>query len=163
MGIPEYRVPLPGGSTPSQNDILVLARTPHELITIAVEGKVDESFGPPTGQRLADASVGQLRRYDFLRCVLGMPDEDFRDVRYQLLHRTASALLTAELFHAQSAVMLIHWYPKKTSALCFEDYRTFVSMFGLEAEMNTLNGPVSVHGIDLYFGWVTGDPIFLTK
>ena len=32
LGVPEYRVPLPGGSRPSQNDLFVLGRTERGLI-----------------------------------------------------------------------------------------------------------------------------------
>jgi len=46
LGIPEHQVSLPGGSTASQNDIYVLAKSSRdELISIAVEGKVSEPFG----------------------------------------------------------------------------------------------------------------------
>ncbi|MFA7012304.1 MAG: hypothetical protein WC202_05045, partial [Desulfobacterales bacterium] len=44
--LPEHKVPLPGGSRSSQNDIWVLARSKGQLISIAVEGKVSETFGP---------------------------------------------------------------------------------------------------------------------
>jgi Domain of unknown function (DUF6946) len=44
--VPEYRIPLPGGSRASQTDVFVLARSATGLVTIAVEGKVDEAFGP---------------------------------------------------------------------------------------------------------------------
>ncbi len=46
LGIPEHQVPLPGGSRPSQNDLWVLARCGAGLVSIAVEGKVAEPFGP---------------------------------------------------------------------------------------------------------------------
>ncbi len=46
VAFPEYTVPLkPYGSRPSQNDIFILAKGNGQLISIAVEGKVDEPFG----------------------------------------------------------------------------------------------------------------------
>ena len=45
IALPEYKVPLPGGRRASQNDIFILAKGNDQLISIAVEGKVDESFG----------------------------------------------------------------------------------------------------------------------
>src|SRR3546814_407772 len=45
LALPEHQVPLPGGSRPSQNDVWALARSQDQLISIAVEGKVSESFG----------------------------------------------------------------------------------------------------------------------
>ena len=44
--LPEHQVPLPGGSRPSQSDVWVLARGGTDLVSIAVEGKVSEPFGP---------------------------------------------------------------------------------------------------------------------
>jgi hypothetical protein len=44
--VPEFKVPLPGGAHASQNDIFVLARSTAGPISIMVEGKVNESFGP---------------------------------------------------------------------------------------------------------------------
>jgi hypothetical protein len=46
LGIPEHRVPLPGGRRASQTDLFVLARANEGLAAIAVEGKVAEPFGP---------------------------------------------------------------------------------------------------------------------
>lgn len=46
LALPEHKVPLPGGSRSSQNDIWVLVRSKGQLISIAVEGKVSEPFGP---------------------------------------------------------------------------------------------------------------------
>jgi hypothetical protein len=43
-------VPLPGGSTQSQNDAFVLARTPKGLVSITIEGKVSEPFGETLGK-----------------------------------------------------------------------------------------------------------------
>ena len=45
--IPEHKVPLPGGRTESQNDVFVLGSTESSLVSICVEGKVEESFGEP--------------------------------------------------------------------------------------------------------------------
>jgi hypothetical protein len=41
---PEWKVPLPGGSTASQSDVWILGKCFSGLVSIAVEGKVDESF-----------------------------------------------------------------------------------------------------------------------
>lgn len=45
LGIPEYKVALPGRGHESENDLFVLVRTDKELIPVMVEGKVNESFG----------------------------------------------------------------------------------------------------------------------
>ena len=76
------------------------------LCVMAVEAKVNEDFGPLVGERRKEASQGQSDRLEYLRQLLGIPSLP-DSIRYQLLHRTAAALLTARLFHAGTAVMLV--------------------------------------------------------
>ena len=52
LAIPEHKVPLPGGSSSSQNDLFVLAKNHDHLISIAVEGKVSEHFGDTVSTRI---------------------------------------------------------------------------------------------------------------
>ena len=47
---PEWKVPLPGGNAASQNDIWILAKCNVGLVSIAVEGKVEESFDKDLGK-----------------------------------------------------------------------------------------------------------------
>jgi len=51
LKIPEHKVELDTGNVPSQNDLFVLARTDSDLVTIVVEGKVREPFGPKVADR----------------------------------------------------------------------------------------------------------------
>ena len=104
--IPEYQIPLPGGSRASQTDVFVLGRAATGLVTIAVEGKVDEAFGPTVAERRADESKGVEVRLKFLMDCLGLSAIP-GSIRYQLLHRTASAVIAAQQFFAPTAVMLI--------------------------------------------------------
>ena len=85
--LPEHRVPLPGGSRPSQNDVWVLARCGDGLVSVTVEGKARETFGPQLGKWREGASPGKQVRLAFLLHTLGfsVPPDD--EIRYQLLHR----------------------------------------------------------------------------
>ena len=134
FAIPEHKVDLPGGRRPSQNDIWVLARSRSGLVSIAVEGKVSEAFGPTVGQWLRDASPGKRERLEFLRAELGIADAVPEDVRYQLLHRAASAVIEAKRFCARQAVLLVHSFSKDDEWL--DDYRRFASLFGVDAAPN---------------------------
>jgi hypothetical protein len=99
LALPEHKVPLPGGARSSQNDIWVLARSEHQLISMAVEGKVSEPFGPTVQEWQTESSPGKVKRLAFLLSLLGLssiPDT----TRYQLLHRTASAIIEAQRFNA---------------------------------------------------------------
>jgi hypothetical protein len=95
LGIPEFKVPLPGGVRPSQNDLFVLAKSERGPVSIMVEGKVSESFGPTLGQWRNDASQGKEERLRFLLSTLGLLKNPEDSVRCQLLHRAASALSPA--------------------------------------------------------------------
>ena len=59
--LPEWQVPLPGGARFSQNDIWILAKAGGGLVSIAIEGKVGEPFGPTLADWKADASSGKER------------------------------------------------------------------------------------------------------
>ncbi|MBN2719485.1 MAG: hypothetical protein JXR72_00125, partial [Proteobacteria bacterium] len=108
LALPEYKVPLPGGKRASQNDIFVLAGNSKSLVTIAVEGKVDEMFGPTLGEWFKEDSEGKKERLQFLSGLLNVNLKSHPDIRYQLVHRTASALILARSFHAKNALMLVH-------------------------------------------------------
>jgi len=73
--IPEYQVDLPGGQRPSQTDVFVLMRGSRGLVAIAVEGKVDEAFGPTVGEKRAEASAGVIRRLAWLSNRLGLSSQ----------------------------------------------------------------------------------------
>lgn len=152
-GLPEYQTPLPGGSRPSQTDLLVLARNDNGLVVIAVEGKAEESFGPLVSEWLKQASPGKERRLAYLCEVLGLERSVVEDLRYQLLHRTASALVEANRLHAQTAVMLVHSF--SPNATWFEDFAGFVQALGGEAGRDAVCELGEKFGRTLALGWVS--------
>lgn len=64
--LPEWKVALLGGRRPSQNDAWILARTDEVLVSITVEGKVDEPFDRPLADWKVDASSGKRQRLEYL-------------------------------------------------------------------------------------------------
>jgi hypothetical protein len=58
--------------------------------------RVSESFGPTLEEWLSEASPGKRERLSFLLTELGLADEPAGTIRYQLLHRVASAVVTAD-------------------------------------------------------------------
>ena len=104
--MPEWEVDLPGGDRPSQTDILALTRNDTGMVVLGVEAKVDEPFGPTLGEKRDGASPGQNERLAYLEEMLCCNKSFDDSIRYQLLHRTVSALLTAKAFHASVASML---------------------------------------------------------
>lgn len=161
LAVPEHQVPLPGGSRPSQNDIWVLARSESGLVSIAVEGKVSEPFGPTVEEWLAEGTPGKNTRLSFLCEQLGLCDAPPLSLRYQLLHRTASAIIEAKRFCAPTALMLVHSFNQ--SHLWFDDYRAFASLLGCAVGVNEVSHVGIRDGIDLYVGWVCGNEKYLSK
>jgi hypothetical protein len=154
-GFPEYKVQIPPSTRhPSQTDLMVIAHGCRELVVIAVEGKVDESFGELISDWKKHDTQGKTERLHFLTGCLGVAGEQLDAIRYQLLHRTVSALLTAERFAARHSVMLVHSFSPKHAG--FADYSAFLRLFGVEATRDAIQLAANRNGTSLYFSWVTG-------
>jgi hypothetical protein len=159
LAVPEFKVRLPGGSRPSQNDLFVLARSSAGPVSIMVEGKVSESFGPTLEEWQGQVSAGKVERLAFLLETLGLPTVLEGSIRYQLLHRTASAILEGERYRAAAAVMLVHSFSQEND--CWPYFRDFVGLFGVEAKLGRIQRLPAPTRIPLFAGWVIGDPRFL--
>ena len=152
LALPEHEVPLPGGSRPSQTDLWLLARSKSGLVSIAVEGKVDESFGPTLSEWQDGASEGKRKRLDFMLRLLGLSAEPPGNTRYQLLHRTASAVIEAQRFIAPQALMLVHSFSQSDASL--SDYQAFLALFGVAGDVNQVVSAGTRSDVHLHFAWV---------
>jgi len=167
LALPEYHVPLEGGTRDSQTDVFVLAKDADcGLVSIAVEGKYREDFGGTMAQWRRDVSSnsGKPARIKQICGLLGLklsvpepmlsvPDA----IRYQLLHRTASAIILAKRFNARTAVMLVHSFSKKDNH--FGDFGAFVRLFEDTAIVRVgelVHLTTTVDGIRVYAGWARG-------
>lgn len=159
FAIPEHQVPLPGGVTKSQNDVWVLAETNDGLVSIAVEGKVSEPFGPTVGEWYLEHSPGKEKRLKYLCGELEVSFPPPNHIRYQLLHRTASAIIEAKRFRANVAVMAVHTFSPTNEWL--EDYQSFLSLYGLNAGVNQAVSTLLETGMTLCLAWVHGDSKWL--
>ena len=160
---PEHVVPLPGGRAGSQNDIFALGTSQSTLFSMTVEGKVNEDFDQTIGQWIKNVSSprsGKRTRLSFLKRSLGLLSHEIDHIRYQLLHRTVSALIEAERLRLTTAVMLVHSFSHEDERL--EDYRQFVKLFDTTGDVNTVSYAGTKKGVDLYLAWVRGDARFLT-
>jgi hypothetical protein len=155
LAVPEYRTDLPGGDRPSQTDVMVIGRADGGAFVMAVEGKVDESFGPMLGEWLRDASDGKQLRWRFLCATLGLDESQSPTLRYQLFHRAASAVLAARRYHAPLAILLVQSFSASDAGMA--DFRAFVQLFGQEVIPGAL-APLAVLGnTRLFAGWVRGN------
>jgi len=159
--IPEYKVPLPGGARASQADVFVVARGQAGLVTLAVEGKVDESFGPTVGEWRAQDTEGKRERLAFITRLLSPPTAIPDSIRYQLLHRTASAVLGAQQFFANQTVMLVHSFSPTDK--WFDDFVAFTSLFDCRPKMGEVQRLGVLDGIEVFVGWCKGDQRFRTS
>lgn len=158
LAIPEYKVCLPGGTRPSQNDVFALLRTNEGLSSMTVEGKAREDFDVTIGvwkKRRTPKSKGINERLKPLLEITGLINTPTIDqVRYQLLHRMASAIIEAKKFHAQNAIMLIQSFVEEDRENHYEDFENFIKCYGKISEKEKLIYLGDLEKIKLYAGWV---------
>jgi hypothetical protein len=80
-------------------------------------------------------------------------------IRYQLLHRTASAILTARDFHAGAAVMMVQSFGTKVSLR--EDFDAFCRALGAQKLPGGMAVVCPFGQPRLFLGWCNGDARFL--
>ncbi len=159
VAIPEWEVDLPGGNRPSQTDILAITRNKIGLVILGVEAKVDEPFGPTLGEKKVNASPGALERIAYLEHELGCASSLDDSIRYQLLHRTISSLLTARAFHADVAVMLVHSFsPESKWREDFEAFALAVSSIRISEDLYEIKLNEDPR---LLIGWYKGNEKFI--
>jgi GTP pyrophosphokinase len=128
------------------------------LATIAIEGKAEEPFGEDTvAEWRRHDSSGRKKRLQFLLETLSLPDdEQVGSVRYQLLHRTAAAVIEARRFGALHALMLVHSFSPQ--ATWFDDFKAFTALFGATVPKNSVRRVAAIGDVTLHLGWVSDSP-----
>lgn len=99
-------------------------------------------------------SSGKEKRLQYLCDLLDLNNKNIDNIRYQLLHRTASAIITANKYHCDSAVVLIHSFSLTNKS--FEDYSKFAALYNLSVQPDYIVGPIKLNGVKVYWGWVAG-------
>jgi hypothetical protein len=152
FAVPEWVTDLPDGYRGSQSDLFALVRTLDQLVAVTVEGKVDEPFGPTVKQWLAETSSARPKRLADLCELLSVPGQVDDSLRYQLFHRTASAIIEASRFKADAAAMIVQSFSSEDR--WFDDFSKFAAFLGVaDVTKNRLHlAPVS-NGCPLYIGW----------
>gem|GEM_PF-7127426 len=156
LAIPEHKVyfpPMQGHA--SQNDVFALAKAINgDLLSIAVEAKVSESFGLTVDEWIADPTQGKTERLNFLEDKLHIVGKPLGNIRYQLLHRLCSALLEAERFNAKYAILVIHSFSQ--SDKWFGDFGAFLSLYGQKAVVGQLVALDLSIATKVFAGWAKG-------
>lgn len=150
-GFFEREVELGTRGRPSQTDLLALVRLRDGDGVIAVEGKARESFGPLVSEW--NDGPGKQARLDDLCEQLGLDAAAVGGLRYQLFHRTVSALIEARRYGVREALMLVHSFDPADSSL--GDYRAFATALGVDgAGVNAITSGVVRGDVTLRLGWV---------
>lgn len=138
----------------SQTDLLAVLGIGDELAVMAVEAKVTESFGPLVSEWIGDGSEGKEDRLRRLCGLLGLDRGSVGDLRYQLFHRTAAAILEARRYRGKKAVLMVHSFCDDATGL--PDFLGFFERMGARgAGRDALSEPVVVGGLTLWVGWTS--------
>lgn len=159
LAIVEHKVALPGGTRESQQDLFCLARAGGEDMAVTIEAKVNESFDKTVAEWFAKPSPGKRTRLAALCADLGIADPPPGGLRYQLLHRTAAAVIEARRFHRPVAAMIVHSF--SPDARWLDDFAAFAAHLGLDAGPGRAARKTLPCGTALILGWAPGDPAFL--
>lgn len=156
ISIPEYKVSLPGGSSPSQNDVLAVFSTKKSLSVMSVEGKAKEDFDKIISKwKTQTSDIGVEKRLGYILQKIGIKDKNIDNLRYQLFHRLASAVIMAEKFHAKNAIMIVQSFNDNDSENHFGDFVDFLNLYDhLSIEKSKLYRLTEVNGIEIFAAWV---------
>lgn len=165
IGIPEHKVPLPGGGHPSQNDLWAVLRVGESLVSMTIEAKAGEKLDNLVRDWLPRNGEPSRKpeRLAALQKELGVLGVDVAHLRYQLLHRSVSALLEAKRFGAQRAVMLVQSFNSQADELSWQDFTRFAELMGANYQQGRVAICQRPTAIPLYLGWVTSEPADLTR
>lgn len=168
-GIIESPVELDTGRGQSMSDLMLYCSKNGKDncmdFIIAVEGKADEPFGDIVEKWIRNGNDNPTKtrtnRLNFLNQLLGLEIKEYSKIKYQLIHRTASAILEAKKYGIRECMMLVHIF-KKTERdynKSLNDYSEFLKLFFKE-EINQdeiEKGKIlttDIEDISLNFLWV---------
>lgn len=151
-------VPLDTGEAPSLCDLLVFGHATCGHFVMAVEGRVEESFGELV--RIWCDSPAKRARLEVLCSRIGLDESAAQSLRYRLLLLTAAVLIEASRYRVEHAVVLVHSFEPRHEGL--DDYQRLVEALGLDAGSavpGRMVGPRRVGRIQLHLGWVHDLPL----
>ncbi len=156
IALPEHKVTLRGRGKPSQSDVWVLLLSGSGYVSMAVEGKAGEPFASTLADWVKEASEGKKERLQFLCETLQVADQPPPHLRYQLFHRTASAVLEAQRFRAPLAVMMVQSF--KADEESWRDYAAFAALLGGTPTRGRVTEATRRGSERLFLGWVDCPP-----
>ena len=158
----EHKIQPPGSGAASTTDLMVWASNGSGAVALAVEGKVTEDFGLHVAewkQQSSKSGGGSNRetRVNSMGKDLGLSPASLEPLRYQLVHRTWSAVEAARQNELPTAVMLVHSFlPAGHPENHLGDFSVFATALGVSAVGP--DEPLHVgqrQGVDLWLCWVS--------
>ena len=155
FAIAEHKVDLPGGTAASQSDVWAVIATSAGMVSMTVEAKASEAFGNESLEKWlvaggSEASIANRKnRWDYIRSHLPKSDA-FLQVRYQILHRCAAAVIEAKRLRLRYAAFVVQAF--NTPDTSFQDYAAFCEALNIPARRGSL-ATTSVDDIRLSVGW----------
>jgi hypothetical protein len=110
---------------------------------------------------LKGSSTGKQIRLEYLCDLLGLPCRLPDTLHYQLIHRTASAIIEGKRFKTDAAAMVVHSFSSTSRWL--DAFQFFGAQFKLDLEPDRLYQVGTATDLPLYIGWATGDVRFLRE
>jgi len=159
LAIPEYKVGLEGGTRPSQNDVFAILSCSTGLITVMVEGKAKEDFDDTLGDwKKRTSPQGVKARMADIAENIGLTQTIPDNIRYQFLHRTASAAIEAKRFHAPFAAIIVQSFVADDAKNHYQDFCAFVQLFGKMPAKEKLVEISQPNGRRLFAAWIQSKP-----
>ena len=155
QAIAEHKVALPGGRACSQCDVWATINTNKGVLSLSVEAKAKESFGKETlcqwlaAGKSKRANNNRKLRWEYISQFLPKL-KYFETLRYQILHRCASAIIEAIRLNLKHAAFVVQAFNAPDSS--FDHYKSFCKAAGMEAIRNSLM-MAQVGEISLGIGW----------
>jgi uncharacterized protein DUF6946 len=160
VGLPEHRVAFEGGGHPSQSDLWALLRCRGNFVSMAVEAKAGEKLDELVKDWLPKDSERSRKpeRLAALQQRLAIPGADVSEIRYQLLHRTASALKEADRFRATIAAVLVQSFNREADEPSWQDFCRFGALLGASVDEGRFARARAATAVALFLGWVSSSP-----
>jgi hypothetical protein len=141
LGVAEHKVELAGGNAASQCDFWAVLATQLGMLSLSVEAKAREAFGDHTAEEWLAAGESRRskeNREERLKFILNSlpPSATWQQVRYQLLHRCAAAVLESKRLSLSHAAFIVQAFD--SPQVSFNEYSTFCNSFGIPPVRNAL-------------------------
>ena len=156
LAVAEHKVDLPPNrKAASQSDVWAVVNTSLGMLSLTVEAKAKEAFGDAILQKWREGNGSEaskrnrIERWNYVCSHLPKADS-FDQVRYQMLHRCASAVIEAKRLGCQHAAFIVQAF--QTPDESFHDFKVFCEALRIPAARGSM-ATTTVNGIRLGIGW----------